>query len=321
MSPNRRSSFIQGLTQRFQIVAIGVPISFGICKWLATQFWLCDLVCNFQFQCVAGLIGLMLLAGLLRRWKTLAFLVVATLCFGWPLMDYWTARLPASTANQPSVKLLTQNVLTENRNHEALLDLIQAENPDVIVLLETSPAWFESCKGLRERYPYFLEQAHPGNFGISFYSRISCKPKLTFHGRYELPTVHADLEVNEKKSIHIAGIHPLPPMRPQTMRDRDQLCEAVMNSLDSNRPRLVTGDFNLTPWSPKFGKLLKLGQLVDAAKGFGPEPTWFVGPSWMGGLKIDHALVSPDVRVDSFRIGPNIGSDHRAVIVEISLGE
>ena len=226
---------------------------------------------------------------------------------------------PSPSQQAGTVKVLVQNVLTGNRKHQSVLDWIDQEDPDVVILLETANDWFDSCAALHEEYPYRIEQAHPGNFGVSFYSRIPCRKEVKNYGEYQLPVVIADFKLNETLELQIACVHPLPPMRPRTMRERDGLLNAVIEDLDPNQVHLMTGDFNMTPWSPKFKRLLKSGDLVDAAQGHGPEPTWYLGPTWLGGLKLDHALVSPGIRVIDFRIGPANGSDHRGLVIELGV--
>ena len=56
--------------------------------------------------------------------------------------------------------------------------------------------------------------------------------------------------------------------------------------------------------------------MSDGRRGFGIKATW---PSILGpfGIPIDHCLVSDDVIVEDFRLGPSAGSDHRAVVVDL----
>jgi endonuclease/exonuclease/phosphatase (EEP) superfamily protein YafD len=81
----------------------------------------------------------------------------------------------------------------------------------------------------------------------------------------------------------------------------------------------MVGDFNLTPWSPVFDAVLSAGQLNDTGMGFGVRPTWYVFPTWAGGLKIDHILSSQNIAAVNYRVGPDVGSDHRAVILDFRI--
>ena len=82
---------------------------------------------------------------------------------------------------------------------------------------------------------------------------------------------------------------------------------------------IVLGDLNLTPWSPLFSDLEASTELTRARHGYGLAPTWYakVGTFTMG-LVLDHCLISDELECVSHRVGADIGSDHRAVIVGLS---
>ena len=69
------------------------------------------------------------------------------------------------------------------------------------------------------------------------------------------------------------------------------------------------------PWfrEPQFGidwkRLLHAEQMLTMSRPLPPE----------GKVRIDHVLVSPDWHVRSFRIGPDVGSDHFPVVADLLL--
>ncbi|HET9065646.1 MAG TPA: endonuclease/exonuclease/phosphatase family protein [Gemmatimonadales bacterium] len=83
---------------------------------------------------------------------------------------------------------------------------------------------------------------------------------------------------------------------------------------EEGRPTLVVGDFNLIRESAVFRR--DWGRWRDAfgAAGFGYGHTW--NSSWYG-LRIDHVLTDDSWTVRSARVGPDLGSDHRPLIVEL----
>ena len=75
---------------------------------------------------------------------------------------------------------------------------------------------------------------------------------------------------------------------------------------------LLAGDLNATPWSQALRPL--------TAAGFSSlHPAW--PPTWRAGsifaLPIDHAFVTAPLRVQRRRTGPNLGSDHRPLELEV----
>ena len=81
---------------------------------------------------------------------------------------------------------------------------------------------------------------------------------------------------------------------------------------------MLLGDLNATPWSPAFRSLLRNSDLRDSRQGFGIHSTWPSG-TWIMRVPLDHILVSGQVAVHSRVVGPDVGSDHRGVVVEFSL--
>ena len=89
---------------------------------------------------------------------------------------------------------------------------------------------------------------------------------------------------------------------------------------DQNELALVVGDLNTTPWSPYFKDLLKLGALRNSMKGWGVQTTW-PATSYPLRIPIDHALHSPGLVILNREIGPDVGSDHLPVILDVHVSD
>ena len=63
-------------------------------------------------------------------------------------------------------------------------------------------------------------------------------------------------------------------------------------------------------------RFLLLNLLRDSGRWRGWAPTWNPGISWLR-LPIDHCLLSDEIGVARRAIGPEIGSDHRGLEVEV----
>ena len=82
---------------------------------------------------------------------------------------------------------------------------------------------------------------------------------------------------------------------------------------------LLVGDFNLTPWSPRFRQMVDAGRLQDASLGYGISPTLTPLPTLMGGLKVDHVLVNSGIVIRNYQLKPCAHSDHRLVTVDFTV--
>jgi endonuclease/exonuclease/phosphatase (EEP) superfamily protein YafD len=77
------------------------------------------------------------------------------------------------------------------------------------------------------------------------------------------------------------------------------------------------GDFNTTPWSVLMRQVLRESGLVNSQSGFGLQPTWPATlPNFLQ-IAIDHCLHSPSLITKHRTIGPNIGSDHLPIGLEL----
>ncbi|MFP1631551.1 endonuclease/exonuclease/phosphatase family protein [Zhengella sp. ZM62] len=88
-------------------------------------------------------------------------------------------------------------------------------------------------------------------------------------------------------------------------------------------PLVLGGDFNAAPWSHSVDRVARLTH-TRVAPGY--RPTWLplTAPDVLRpltGLPIDHVLVSGGIRIQAFRAGPSVGSDHLPVIADLVLPE
>ena len=194
-------------------------------------------------------------------------------------------------------------------------------------MLEVDKAWAQAMSPLQAEYPAMKFHERADNFGIAIMSRFDWQDcKIIPMGLDQLPAIDATFNLAASDGattrLQILGVHPIPPMRRNTAEHRNAYLMEASQHLDLNQTRVITGDFNLSPWSPWFAKINRTANTRDAAAGQGPYallPTWYVFPTPIGGIKIDHALVSPDVHVSGYHVSPNLGSDHRAILVDFQI--
>jgi endonuclease/exonuclease/phosphatase (EEP) superfamily protein YafD len=82
-------------------------------------------------------------------------------------MPVWPYLLPLGTpssadADQPIYRILSLNLLTSNKQYDAVRNLILESQPDFVVLLETNERWEVALSPISERYPYSQFISQPG---------------------------------------------------------------------------------------------------------------------------------------------------------------
>ena len=102
------------------------------------------------------------------------------------------------------------------------------------------------------------------------------------------------------------------------MRDAELLlaAEAVRAG---QRLAVVAGDLNAAAWSAVTGLMQRIGGLLDPRIGRGfflPFPTWLPAPLR---FPIDHVLSTPEFRLLTIELLPDIGSDHLPLLARLCL--
>ncbi|GMW02485.1 MAG: hypothetical protein AMXMBFR84_36210 [Candidatus Hydrogenedentota bacterium] len=225
------------------------------------------------------------------------------------------------SGNQRDFRILNANVNTAQGDPERLLEIISHYNPDVILLQEVGDRWLPSLAALNAEYPFELVYPKNDNFGIALYSRRPLiNPQVRFIGHVDLATLTARIEF-EKQDVYFIAAHTLPPMGWQNSYWRNNQLNLLgehANAINGNV--VLAGDLNATPWSGHFQEMIRNSGLRDSARGYGVQATWPVG-SLLLRIPLDHCLHSSGLEVVGREVGPDIGSDHFPVIVDLVFAE
>ena len=286
------------------LVALPTYLALGARWW-----WVFDLATHFRFFYACALLPLAAVLCATKRWRLLAWVAVALLIdISWLAPHYLGRTVPDDAS---FTRIISINVLFNNLQRERVLQLIQQESPDIVLLVEVDPSWQPTLSELASQFPHALAEPRAGSFGIALFSKLPLEDlQVVETGSTGSPSIHATVEIG-KTNVRIVGTHFMPPMSSERFQLRNEQLLATAQALAQKpRPCLVLGDMNITPWSPHFRDLLEIGNLCNSQAGFG------IQPSWLGAIPIDHLLHSEDIAVLNRRIGPQVGSDHRPLIVD-----
>ncbi len=277
--------------------------------WLEPVWWAPGLLVHFPLQIAAGSLALLVPAYALRERGAAVVLGLALAVSLFQARDYWP-RFPAAQASAADLVVATVNLDYRNGDLARAADFLQSLAADVVVLPEYTPAAAERFRRLQAVYPYRLEAAAEGAFGIAMFSRHPLQlTAVRYPGGVRTPMLDAVLDRGEGP-IRIFGVHPPAPVSPVLASRRDAQM-AALASLVAGSPGdvIVAGDFNDTPFSRSFRRLLRTSGLANAAAGRGYPATFPAAwpPLW---IPIDHCLYRGDLRVVTVRSGPDIGADH-----------
>lgn len=197
--------------------------------------------------------------------------------------------------------------------------LASADGPDVVFLQEFTALAQQALAGhpgVAARYPHRLEAPDPSPFGLAVLSRHPLSDLQTLQPRDLRDTLrlHATMAWNGK-AVQLSALHPMPPLDAGFAQARDRaLVQEAERFAQAGGPALLVGDLNTTPWARSLF-------MVEATlrRTTGAAPSWPNAFGWLSVLPLDHVLASNGWQVLDSRTGPDLGSDHRPVVVRLGL--
>jgi endonuclease/exonuclease/phosphatase (EEP) superfamily protein YafD len=288
----------------------------------ARLWWAFDLFSHFRLQYVVAALILSAAALAIRAYPIAAVLGVVALMHGWTIKDLWWAGTANAALGGIPLRVLSANVLSGNPTPEKMLQFLRAADADLVVLVDARQRrWQPVLAALEDLYPYWAPQTRRERPPVILFSRHPIiSDKVIKAPRGGRPYLLAEVVVGDR-TLLIAGVHPSSPSpsEPRDTRRRNRELDHIAEvAREADRPLIVAGDFNTTPWSPHFDDLLAATGLRNAADGqgyIGTWPTWF----WPALIPIDHVLVRGPLAVTTVRRGPAVGSDHYPVIADLRL--
>ena len=284
----------------------------------ADTYWLLELPGHFRAHLSVGTAAVVLVFTALRAWRHVLFGSLTSALVAAPVVALW---VPSGAAEQPrtALRALSLNVSFYSRNYDQVLALIEAMRPDVVGLVEINSRWMEELAPLSRHYAHHVAHARPRGSGVALFSRIpfrdaEVRPFPGTERHYAIGTLNIDAVPLALAVGHVAS--PLGGQPSAAARDRQLSTLADARREFADREILLMGDFNTSPWSLAFRRLLSRSGLRDAARGFGYRPTWPAQRLWLG-IPIDHHVVSDGIVVKSFSVVGPTGSDHLAVYTEL----
>jgi endonuclease/exonuclease/phosphatase (EEP) superfamily protein YafD len=219
--------------------------------------------------------------------------------------------------HEPNLRILQANVFEHHGSPEALIRLVQAVAPDVVLLQEASGAWESRLDALNADYPRraFVPRYEGGLPDLGHFWRGEAETPRGLHGE-GVPATETVLHV-AGRAVRLLNVHLASPHSPERARRHEaQMRALTAYACGADSPFIVTGDLNTSLWSRLYKRLIAGTRLVNSRQGFGVLGTW---PSFLGPLRtpLDNTLVSPDIEVVRTWVGPSIGSDHRPLVTDL----
>jgi endonuclease/exonuclease/phosphatase (EEP) superfamily protein YafD len=312
----------------------------GIALWSLSDEWWPATILLFLARWILLLPLLVLLpAAVAVHRAALAPLAVAALLVVWPVMGFrsgWRRLLPHPAGTH--VRVVSFNADGGDRIAPNLRLLLAQWEPDVVALQECGRDLAEAMRQLRDwnqhrvrqlcflsRYPILDAKVMDRTVldivskdevaGIGGAGDVARYTVQTPVGAVSITNLHLETPRKGLDEL-VTGNGGLRRLRQNTelRRIESKLARQFVDS--GHGPTLVAGDFNTPVESRIFGRSWR--DLTDAFSrvGFGFGMTKANG--WIR-VRIDHVLSGPGWTADAVTVGRDVGSDHRPLIVDLTL--
>jgi endonuclease/exonuclease/phosphatase (EEP) superfamily protein YafD len=331
----------RGLTWGINVGAGMVAIATGLS--LASSLWWGFSFLEYPRPQYCLLLLIALLVGLIshksweiKRWSLLWSLPL--LVNGWLIAPVF---LPPHRSTHPTITQPTRlRVLHVTFDHD---------NPDIRKVLAYVDGMEADIVSLLEVTPKSLQQFQAG---LKNYQLAAAEPRENSHGSaWFVPRIATkSIQVRSTTTLYLPAYSPRPLLqititwagqdisllcfhvtRPQSAGsvafqqvEFGAAAEWSQTLLHSGQQAgkqalVVIGDYNMTPWAGPFRQFLHASGLVNSQQGFGLQPTWHSALPAILRIPIDHCLHSDSFTTLRRIIGPDVGSDHLPLFVELEL--
>lgn len=287
-----------------------------ILGFFGSTSWFFDLLSNFRFQLAVGLIliGLLYLIGFGRA---VAFVFVVMGIVNAFLVAPLYMDDPAPAANDNSLRIVSFNVGAGRADTAELSTWVEESGADLVFLLESTEEWVGAVPADDIGYSISNEIPEDRLYGISVLGRDSANVEQLRLGVTRDPVMRVETDV-DGQAVVVYAVHPRPPDSQAKSEARDSLFEELAQLIGAESlPVIVIGDFNASPWSYAFRDFTTETELVNSQMGYGLAATWPTNwPITM--VPLDHMLHSDSLTTVGRDVGPNLGSDHLPLTVDVA---
>lgn len=282
--------------------------------------WWLDVLANFRAQYVVALaiLGLIIM---MSRWRKTGYVVLgASLMNLVVVLPLYIGSPADASLEAPSVRVMSFNLLSTNENYADVIEYIETIEPDLVLLHEASRPWEVAMESSGLDYEIVRPRSDDLIFGTLVLVRGESVQAVSYGFSASSPRA-VELTYTPPgwtTELAVLGTHPLAPTDEERAELRDaQLAFVGQWAASQNGAFIIVGDFNSTPWSWPFRRLMSSADLINSQGGFGLQPSFSTDSNLLLRVPIDHLVHSPALEVTDRELGPDLGSDHFPLLVDL----
>ena len=264
-------------------------VSFGLLAVLILgeldeYWWFAGLFSHFRYHYLAVALIFLIPVVIRRSWLTLALLGLVIAANVWVIASVQRAPAASDQSGGVRLRIATLNLSYDNKTPARAISYLLASKAEIVFLQEVVPEHFKAIEVLARKLPH----TSPRDWRSGAENIILSKWPLEEAAMVAAPARYSSATVAAVRikghDVRLLSLHPYPPMSPASNVEH-RAALAHYASMVNARPGhwIVGGDFNTTPWSPRFRRLvsrsgLRLSGLQWAWPQSWPTPQSFGGP-------------------------------------------
>lgn len=287
--------------------------------FLGASWWPLDMLADWRFILTVALAAAVLATGFgYSRVSSMIFLVAA-IVNAVLIAPMWLEEQQPLTASD-RVRVISIDVGFAPDARESIIDWVNMSEGDVVLLANSGGTWarFIDHKGV----PYRVINEDPGLTGGTLVLARNGIPVTV----EEVPGVLGAVDVIvtvplADREVTILGVSVERPVNGSAYNERIDDFAAINARISRNTsPTVIIGNLEASRWSETFAVIAD--GLTNSEDGFGHMASYpsfdlpFAGD--YAGVPVDHALYVGPITVGHRRIGPNVGTDHRPLLIDLS---
>ncbi|MEM6552318.1 MAG: endonuclease/exonuclease/phosphatase family protein [Planctomycetota bacterium] len=310
-------------------VSGGTLLLFTILAYAAPWWWVFAGFEAFRIQTSLGLTAIAVAQAILPRRRWLSIVWLAGVLINAIAVLPWTTAAPnhAPPADAPTLRVMQLNVQSENRQFQRIADHVHATQPDLVFFQEMNHLTRDHLVKHLHGYRLHTDANDSGGRGIGLFvpqdSTLDIRTNIIPVHSDQRPRqfVHAEVQTAQGP-IHLLSVHIRRPGNDAAalvqQRELNAIAQWAEPFAQTPAALIALGDFNMVPWSHGLRKLRHNTGLTPARQAW-HTPTWPITLPRVARVTIDLAIHTPAIQTSNYHTGPDLGSDHLPLHLDIRL--
>jgi endonuclease/exonuclease/phosphatase (EEP) superfamily protein YafD len=287
--------------------------------FFGTAWWPLDVLADWRLLYTLVLVPAAIVCGLgYSRLSAVVFLVAAIVNM-WLIAPLWLDE-QALPATEDRVRVVSLDIGSAPDVRQEVIEWANTVEGDIIVLANAGGTWTRIVEQLA--VPYRIVNEDPGLTGGTLVLARNGIPVTLETAPPGLGAVDIVLTVPlADQELTILGYSVERPVSASSTEERlDEFASINAAMRRMTGPVVVVGNLEASRWSKAFARISE--GLTNSEDGFGYLATYPASDLPLiadyAGIPVDHALYLGAITVGHRRISPDLGTDHRALVVDLS---